>query len=333
MFELLAVCLSLAGFLVTGILGSLLVAGIWRFCASAAENWTPSVRARFLFLLRIAPCLGAILSVGGLFLPAYLSHEPRQTTEIVTAKLGVLAAISLYGILFALWRAGSTCLATRRLMRSWLAHAQAVKIPGISVPTFRIRHPFPVIAIVGALHPRMFVADQVFDSLHTDEITAAIAHERAHLSAFDNLKRGILRLSRDFICFMPVGRSLDRAWAEAVEFAADDDAAQRGSAVALDLASALVKVARLVPDDGRRALLAGVTLIAADHASIHMRVLRLTRLASGVRPVPRQGRRAPGVALAACISGVTIAWVLLLISSDLLVLVHTALECVVSALQ
>jgi hypothetical protein len=160
-----------------------------------------------------------------------------------------------------------------------------------------------------------------------------MAHEKAHLSAFDNLKRGALRLCRDFRSFMPIGKSLDHAWAEAAEFAADEDAAQRGSEVALDLASALVKVARLVPGDAKPTLLAGASLISTDHANIHMRVLRLTRLASDTDHPPRTESRAPGIALAACISGVTIAWALVLISSDLLVTVHAALECVVSALQ
>jgi len=80
-----------------------------------------------------------------------------------------------------------------------------------------------VIAVVGSIRPRLFVAGQVLDSLTDEEMLAAIAHECGHLAA-DNFKRVLLRACRDMLTIVPCGRSLDRAWAENAEAAADESA-------------------------------------------------------------------------------------------------------------
>ena len=65
----------------------------------------------------------------------------------------------------------------------------------------------------------------------------------------DNFKRSVMRVSRAALLLIPCGRSLDRAWSEASESAADEHAAQQSSFVALNLASALVRIAQ---DDSER---------------------------------------------------------------------------------
>ena len=280
MYELLAICLSLAGLLVIHTLTLVLVTMLWRVCSRWSESWRPTIRAQFLFLLCLTPGVTAVLCVGALFLPAYLSHEPRQTTEIVTAKLGILAALSLYAIGFALWRGLVACLLTRRLIKNWLEHAEPVVINNVVIPAYRFQHPFPVIAIVGAWRPRLFIAGQIFQALSSEELAAAVAHENGHLVAGDNIKRGLLRYCRDIQTMMPLGRALDCAWTGATELAADEHAARGGASVALNLASALVKVARLAPPGGGPAVLAGASLITQDPNNISARVLRLTRLAA-----------------------------------------------------
>src|SRR5262249_56091405 len=100
----------------------------------------------------------------------------------------------------------------------------------------------------GASGRKLSRADNRFQSLTREEMAAAIADEGGHLAARDNLKRAALRACRDALAIFPCGASLDRAWAEASEAAADEHAARGESAVALDLASALIKIARLVPE-------------------------------------------------------------------------------------
>jgi len=333
MYEMLGICLSLAGLLVINSLASLLVAIFWRVISPLAASWSTSTRAQILFLLRIAPGLCAILFVGVLFIPSYLANEPRHTTEIVTAKLGLLAAVSLYGIALATWRGFATCLATRRLVRDWLKHAEPIQLENVSIPTFRVQHQFPVIAILGALRPRLFIAGQVFHSLAEEEISAAVAHENGHLVVGDNVKRGLLHACRNLLPIVPLGRSLERAWAETAESAADEYAAKGGASVALDLASALVKVARLVPRDSMPAMFAGASLITEDLGSIRGRVLRLTQLAAQPKRPQRVDTHVLNLAVGACLSGLFMAAILTVYSSDRLAAIHTALEYIVAALQ
>ncbi len=333
MYEMLGVCLSLAGFLVINILVSLLVAIFWRVISPIAASWPTSTRAQILFLLRIAPGLWAILLVGVLLIPSYLAHEPRHTTETVSARLGLLAAVSLYGIVLAACRGLLTCFATRRLIRDWLKYAEPIQLENVSIPTFRVQHQFPVIAILGATHPRLFVADQVFHSLDKEEISAAVAHENGHLLAGDNLKRGLLNACRGLLPISPLGRSLERAWAETAEAAADEYAAKGGGSVALDLASALVKVARLVPRGSTPATIAGASLITEDPGSIRARVLRLTQLAVQSKRPQRLDAHVFNLAMGACLSGLFVAVILTVYSSDRLAAIHSALEYVVAALQ
>jgi Zn-dependent protease with chaperone function len=152
----------------------------------------------------------------------------------------------------------------------------------IAVPTFIVQHSFPIIAVVGAIRPRLFIASQVFESLSREELAAALAHEYGHLAARDNFKRSVMRVSRAALLIIPCGRSLDRAWSDASESAADEYAAQKSSLVALNLASALVRIARMIPKGQRQILPAAVSgfLTANDDLpGVKGRVRRLVELA------------------------------------------------------
>jgi beta-lactamase regulating signal transducer with metallopeptidase domain len=157
--------------------------------------------------------------------------------------------------------------------------AQRIKLEGIEIPTFLIQHPFPVVAVVGAFRPRFFIAEKVIANLSDNEIRAAIAHERGHLSARDNLKRAVLRGCRDSLTIAPCGRTLDSAWTHASEEAADELAVGNRPEVAMDLASALIKIARLVPDGTKPTMPAAAYLIGeADVGTISNRVKRLLEI-------------------------------------------------------
>lgn len=333
MYVLLGICLSLIGLLAINSFASMLTALLWRGVSQAAKSWSTSTRAQLAFFLRIAPALAAILCVGGLFLPAYLANEPRHTTETVTAKIGLLAAISLYGIGLSLWRRFAAYLATRRLVKDWLKYAEPVRIENVAIPAFRFRHRFPVIAIVGVIRPKLFIAGQIFDSLSPEEVSAAMAHENGHLASGDNFKRGLVRACRDVLSVIPLGRTLDREWLEAAELAADEHAAEKGASIALNLASALVKVARLVPRGASHAMIAGAFLITEGQVSIRSRVLRLTQLAAESNGLRTKRSRTSNLAVSVCLSCLLAAAILTLCSSGFLVTVHSTLEYFVSALQ
>ena len=280
MFELLGICLILAAALTLNTIAALIASALWRSLRGRALEWPAETRASLIFTLRVFPPVIAIISVATLLLPAYITHEPRREVEPVSLKLGILAAISALGLLLAFWRGVQAWIVTRRLTEDWLSCAEPINFDQLGIPAYRLRHRFPVIAIVGAVRTKLFIADHLFESLTREEIAAAIAHENGHLASRDNLKRALLGACRYGLAIVPNGRSLDRAWAEASEAAADEFASRSGSYVALELASALVKIARLVPEGTRPAMPSGALLIGDSADEIAKRVRRLTQLAA-----------------------------------------------------
>ena len=288
MFELLGLSLLLAALLTFNSVATLIIAGLWRLAGRATDNWTAAARARLLFSLRILPAVLAFLTVSLLLVPAYLAHEPRHAAETVSFKLALLAIFSATGIAVSVYRGIGAHRATANLTSDWLRQGKPIEIPGINIRSYEIRHAFPLIGIVGFLRPRLFIASQVLEVLTPEEISAAVAHENGHLTARDNLKRGLLQACRDALLIIPCGRLLDRSWSEASEEAADENAARQGNGVALDLASALVKIARIIPLGARPTMPAGVFLLGDEETKgIKSRVRRLIALATN----ERQGSR------------------------------------------
>jgi Zn-dependent protease with chaperone function len=174
----------------------------------------------------------------------------------------------------------------------------------------------------------------VLEILTPEEISAAVAHEKGHLAARDNLKRGLLRACRDALLMIPSGRSLDKAWSEASEEAADENAAREGNGVALDLASALVKIARVIPPGARPTMPAGVFLFGDDETKgIKSRVRRLIALAAtGYHP----GTRHPALTRLVVWGPTSLLFVSLALAatnSYLLSSVHELIEHAVFALR
>lgn len=277
----LIICLTLVALLTLNAIVSLAVAVLWFALGQRAKTWPAPARAWLLFVLRLFPLLGALAAVLTLFLPSYLAYEPRPADEVVNLKIATLAAVAAFGLLFTGWRALTSWRATRRLTADWLRRAEGVEAPGLSIPAFHFAHPFPVLAIVGVFRPRLFIADCVLDSLGEHELAAALAHEAAHLAARDSLKLCLMRACRDVFALFPGSHALERAWAAEAEVAADERAARAGAAAALNLAAALIKVARLTPEAAAPVLPAGAYLIGDDAGGIESRVRRLMELAEG----------------------------------------------------
>jgi Zn-dependent protease with chaperone function len=283
MYEFLGITLVLALLLTINATATLVAAGMSRACRRILWRCSARTRAELLFVMRIGPPVIAIVAIAAFMVPSYLAYEPYGTNETVSLKLGALAAISAIGVALAFWRGIRSWLATRSLLKQWLNASTPIQLDAITVPTFVLRHRFPIIAVVGAIRPRLFIASHVLESLSEEELAAAIAHEYGHLAAQDNFKRSVMRISRAALLIIPCGRWLDRAWSEASESAADEHAAQRSSQVALNLASALVRIARMIPKGQRQTLPAAVSgfLMGEDAPGVRVRVSRLVELAAG----------------------------------------------------
>lgn len=333
MYALLGISIVLAALLTINALATLFTTAMWRAVSGRAHNWAAETRSRFLFALRIFPLLGALACALALLIPSYIAHEPTDTDETVSTKLALLAVVSACGIALALWRGFASWRATRLLAANWLRHAEPLQLDGMRIPAYRIRHPFPVIAIVGVFKPRLFIASQIFETLNEDELAAALAHERGHLATFDNLKRALLRACRDALAIVPCGRSLDLAWADASESAADEYAARAGRSVALDLASALVKIARIVAPGAKPTMPASAFLIGEDVESVAGRVRRLTELASAEQAVPARRVCTSPLAFWSGLCAVLFVLAFTSTNSTILWILHQAIEHAVSALS
>ena len=109
------------------------------------------------------------------------------------------------------------------------------------------------------------------------EFHAAVEHEYGHLQSYDNLKRIIIRGCRDLV-LIPIGSDLDRAWSATAETAADEHAATNRPSIAVNLAAALIKLARIAPANSGPAAITGSFLIDANRANVSSRIKRLLAL-------------------------------------------------------
>ena len=244
MFAVLGVAVVLVAFAAVALLASLVTAVAWPSVARMAGRASAAARARLLYALRALPvALGA--TAGALTAAAWLRFEPRQTAEPLGLSLAAAAGVALAVVLLAVRRGLRAWWAGRTLARAWSSGGNPVQLPGITLPTYRIAHRWPVVCVVGALRPRLFVAEAVLDACTPEELASVVAHESGHVVARDNLKRLAARFLPDVLAWLPAGRALDKAWEAASEAAADARAAAARPTGSLDLAAALLRVARL----------------------------------------------------------------------------------------
>jgi Zn-dependent protease with chaperone function len=276
--------LGLVAFLLVDLVAAAAVA-LARPWLEGREGRSAERRAGRLFVLRLLPGTAALVAVGALFVPAYLAHEPPGGGEVLGAPVVALAGLSALVIAWAARRGFRSWRATRRLTRAWSAAADPVALPAAGLPAFRTAHPFPVVSVLGVRRPRLYVARQVLAALSEAELAAVLDHEQAHVAARDNLRHWLIAACPDVLAWLPAGAALERAWLAAAEEAADERVARRGRAAALALAEALLKVARLVPDESA-ALVPLLALHNGDDLARRIRrLLGTTPVAVEPRPV------------------------------------------------
>jgi Zn-dependent protease with chaperone function len=288
---LLAAGVGLATFLAVAFVSSLIAT----LAARRVLDRDPLRAARRLFWLRLLPTLLALIATVAIAVPAFLRFEPAAAEESPGVTFVLLACAGAAVLAAGAWRAARDVQATRRLRRAWLKQGRPIDLPGAPVPLVAMEHPFPVVCVMGVLRPRIFVADAVLRALSPAELRALLAHERAHVGSFDNLRRLLLRASVP-LPWPALARRLEQRWEDVSEEAAD----VRADA-GLDLASALVATSRLAAPGSRLELGA-----AAFHrgGAVARRVRRLCAAQAGtdVRPV---GAR--GLTLGAALGAATVA--------------------------
>ena len=241
-FWIFAAAITLSAFATIVMLTSAVVALTASIAARSLERYTPASRATLLLRLRLLPAAAAMLVAFGVALPIFAWYEPPHTDEALARTLVVTAAIGLLFMTRAAWRGAAALAATWRVQRQWLGRGRRIDIAESALPVYAIDEPFPIVAVVGIRRPALFVAERVLRECTPDEVRAMVRHECAHVGERDNLKRLLMCISP-----APGARALDSEWSSASEEAADAAAVDGSRTVALELAQALIHVARLAP--------------------------------------------------------------------------------------
>lgn len=323
---ILGLALGLTTFLVANVVLSAGSFAAWLIVRRRIEN--ARSRARVAFVCRVAPPVFAVLITLTFFAPSWIGYEPVPTRERAGIRLLILAAASALGLIAATRRSWRLVNDTNRLLGEWNRTASRFAIPGTDMHAAAIENAFPIMAVVGIFRPQLFVATRLRSVLLPEELSVAAAHELAHARRGDNLRRAVM-LACHALLPLPGTAMLDRDWARASELAADDEAAATRTEAALDLASALVKIARLVAD--RTTPLAPIaSFVTGDGAAtIEERVRLLAERAE--QPVQKNEGRVSRFAPALAATAAMLAFVA--IAPSLWPSVHRLVEVVVPFLS
>jgi len=260
-FVLRAIMVSLAFFVLLYSFLSLWVVLAWR--GLRLRSFDKHIGARGLFTLRVIPfAISAAISLF-LTLPSFLLLERHSLDE----DLGtfVLGACSLLILGTGIYRVLAAEARTRRVVSACLESTIGIEHSAVTPPIVLAQSITPVM-LVGVRAPRILISASACKVLNDGELRAAVRHETAHSRSCDNLKKAILN------CLpFPGMASLEEAWREASELAADDGAVS-SRAEALDLAAALIKLARHFPDQAVPELATG---LMSAVGSVTSRVERL----------------------------------------------------------
>ncbi|MFZ0637090.1 MAG: hypothetical protein WA755_15725 [Candidatus Acidiferrales bacterium] len=238
-----------------------------------AENMSPRLGARFLFILRVFPVCFALISVLGLCVPSFLLFEPQEYAERVSLFCTGAALLGLAIWVISMFRSSYAVIRSVLYARHARAAGQTTCIPGQTSPVSVLPAGPPIFALAGIVSPRVVFSREVQLALSAQELDAALRHEGAHRISRDNLKRLFLLLAPEVMPFSRCFAALEHGWARLSEWAADDDATGGDPQVALSLAGALIRVARL----GAAPRLPLAALLV-DESNLSARVNRLLRM-------------------------------------------------------
>lgn len=291
---LLTSAVSFGVFAALAALASAIVALATPSIARRFDGDSPAVCAGALFRLRILPGGLAMAVAFGIVLPVFLAYEPADTRESIPSTIALLATVGVALVLRGAWRALAAWRATRAVVREWRRRGRRIDTFDTPLPVFAIEESFPTVAVVGVTRPALFIAERVLRECPADEVRAMLHHECAHVAKRDNLKRFLMRACPDFL-----GADLDRAWARAAEEAADAAVVARNPRFSVELAQALIHVARLAPAPEAPALASAFYL----GGSIESRVRRLIH----PEPAPQVRRRLGGILAIAALAAAALA--------------------------
>lgn len=269
-YYVLLVLVTAATFATSALAFGAVVAAAWprlreRLPAGAA------CRARLLATLRLAPvCIGGAAAV--LLSATFVRFEPRNTAEEPGLLLLTAASLTLGYVAAAVMRSIAAARLSRQCDALLQTSGRRHRGPdGSNVDVWVIDTDYPVAAVMGVLRTRLLLSRRILEELTEAEAALVVRHELGHVRRRDNLVQAAMRFLPDPFAPTRTAISLQRAWAQAAEEAADDRAAQDPRA-RTDLASALVRVAGMADGHPPRWM---PTLTFVERSTIESRVRRL----------------------------------------------------------
>lgn len=237
-------------------------------------------RADVAFLLGVLPALLALFALIAALAPSVLAVLRGQPDHCPTHShhlhLCIVHAAGLRAPLAAVGAASLAFFAYGAIRRASAWHAQAGRVAQLRAlaatdpahpAVAQVPGPAWLCFTAGLLRPRVFISRALGEHLTPDELRAAIAHEESHARRRDPLLQGLLAAAG--ILTPPFfSRRAAELFASAAE-EASDSAAARAVGDGATVASALVKVAALLP-----ARPAPFGMAFGEHA-LERRVLRL----------------------------------------------------------
>ena len=248
----------------------------------------------------------------------------------------------LAGLAYATWdraRAAIGLWHTLRVLESRHAMpgepigAAAIRV-GLDPSHVWIVHGLPNPAFTaGFWRPQVYVAASLPEVLDTSQLDSVLAHELAHVRRRDPLRLSLLRFLACTLFYIPALRRLAEDLTDEAEIDADDDAASRGSALALASAIlALAEWATLQRPLGLRPLPSGSVVGFHPYQRVDLLERRVRRLAGedavvGTHITRRSLVGAGAVLVAVFTSGVMMAHPLPEDAGVSAALSHTAPHC------
>jgi hypothetical protein len=223
------------------VLGWLVAASLWT--VTAKLKWPARSRATFIAQVRLLPlAVPVILVIAEMQAFARFEESREESAGLLLVGLAVVGVALLID---AVWQCATCARATARLIAEWRSTATPLSLSNWMGRAWAIQPAFPIVAVAGPFRPQLFVASQVIRRCSSQEMAAIIAHEHAHVTSRDTLMRFLFAITPGTRLFSGVAERFERVWHAAAEEAADQWAGH--IAGHLELASALTKVARLVP--------------------------------------------------------------------------------------
>jgi beta-lactamase regulating signal transducer with metallopeptidase domain len=260
-FAARGILVSLAFFAVVYCLLSSLVVLTWEGVQRACRKPSSS-SANSLFGLRILPfAISLVVSVFFTFPSFWLLERTSLDEDTGTFVLGLCSLLILGAGLVRVLLAEAR---TTRAVTRWRLSERSED--GAMPSMIKASYGAPSLILVGIRRPNVMVSDMAANVLSDDELRAAVRHELGHMRSWDNLKKVFISATP-----FPGMTSLERAWREAAELAADDSAVTNREE-ALDLAAALIKLSRFSQQWAEPSLASGLVTLSS---SIGVRLERL----------------------------------------------------------